>query len=144
MFLTKHIFFYKNIEYPGSPTGQYSGRIKTASWTNGEENSSRTKKIIPRMGKKLTFLGFIPQISQVSSQFYLISSQFKPFCNFWDGKAQIFGASRQFWSYLASIRTRAREKLGKKTGFLDQGGWEKNRICGQNIDQCFLSSIIIH
>ena len=28
-----------------------------------------------------------------------------------------------------------REKLGKKTGILDCGGWEGNRICGENIDQ---------
>ena len=26
--------------------------------------------------------------------------------------------------------------MGKKTGILDRGGGEKNRICGQNIDQC--------
>ena len=28
------------------------------------------------------------------------------------------------------------KKLGKKTGILDRGGGEKNRVCGQNIDQC--------
>ena len=29
------------------------------------------------------------------------------------------------------------QKLGKKTGILDRGGGEENRICGQNIDGWF-------
>ena len=56
----------------------------------GKKTAPDPSKKFPRMGKNKHSQGFIPQISQVSSPFYLISSLFKPFCNFWDGNPKIF------------------------------------------------------